>query len=59
VCTEMYGPPPVCKWIRIDPEGVGQLVHRACFSLLLQCRWRPDCVAGHEGLEVRRETGKE
>jgi hypothetical protein len=21
--------------------------------------WRPDCLAGHVGLEVRRETGKE
>jgi hypothetical protein len=31
---------------------------RRC-TVLPFSRWRPDCVAGHIGLEVRREAGKE
>jgi hypothetical protein len=33
--------------------------HRASSSSPVYARSRPDCLAGHVGLEVRRETGKE
>jgi hypothetical protein len=33
--------------------------HAMILALVHVSRWRLDCVAGHVGLEVRRETGKE
>ena len=46
----------------VEPHNPGPSVGGYSMSqlaVLNSSRRRPDCVAGHVGLEVRRETGKE